>query len=115
MNRASFIHALKASFLGIFTQKKDVFPILSIKTNKICERCENWLGKSIVFQKGIKDVEFDFEKQIILVKYDSRKTNADHIRQFIASIGYDADFLKADIQKREILRECCFTNIPLCK
>lgn len=112
MTRITF---LKIFIIGDFLREDQFLRSLEIQTNKICERCEQWLGKSIVLQKGVRDVEFDFLRQIIKIKYDSRKNTAESIRQFIVSIGYDAGSQKADIQKRKILRDCCFTTIPLCK
>jgi hypothetical protein len=88
---------------------------IEIKTRKVCERCKFWLGKSIVMQKGVRNAVVDIKTQTIMIIYNAKKTSPDILRKYIVSIGYDADILKANIQKREILRDCCLMNITICK
>lgn len=115
MNRKKFLSTftLALSDLLVLGHEKPVSCI--IRTNRICNICKHNLGKSIFFEKGVKDVEVDWVKETIKISYDATKTNPGKLKKYIVSIGYDADELKADVKKREILRYCCESNITICK
>lgn len=79
----------------------------SIKTARVCSGCEYRLAKSIAYEKGVKDVNIDLDKKVILITYHPQKTSPEVLKRYIISIGYDADELKADVQKREEVHGCC--------
>lgn len=96
MNREKFISTLTFTLSGLLVLGKDKPSECIIMTRRICNICQFKLGKSIYFEKGVKDVKVDWIKETI-------------------TILYDADELKADVKKREILRYCCKSNITICK
>jgi hypothetical protein len=51
--------------------------------------------------------EVDKEKNTIIVYYNGKKTNLQVIKNTIASIGYDADNVKANPQAHDELYDCC--------
>ncbi|RFS17470.1 heavy-metal-associated domain-containing protein [Emticicia sp. C21] len=115
MNRKKFISTLTFNLSGLLTFGNDKFSDCIIKTRRICNICQFKLGKNIYFEKGVKDVKVDWIKDTIRISYDATKTNPEKLKQYIISIGYDADELKADVKKRELLRYCCESNITICK
>lgn len=115
MKREEFLTSITfslASFCGL-----DIEPPtkVEIKTRKVCDKCKFWLGKSIVMQKGVKDAIIDVKTNSITVVYNASKTTPENLKKYIVSIGYDADSLKADVHKRDLLRDCCLTDITICK
>lgn len=115
MNRKDFISTLTLSLSSICASAIEK-PVASVvHTNRVCEKCKYNLGRNIVFEKGVRDVVVDVKKKLITIKYDSSKTNLANLKKYIASIGFDADELKADIYKRERLRDCCLMDSTICK
>ncbi|GGD73969.1 hypothetical protein GCM10011514_42590 [Emticicia aquatilis] len=115
MNRKDFIATLTFSLSSICANASDKPVSAIVHTNRVCEKCKYNLGRNIVFEKGVKDVIVDVEKKQITIKYDASKTNFTNLKKYIASIGFDADELKADIYKRERLRDCCLMDTTICK
>lgn len=115
MNRKDFVSILTLSLSSICASAFEK-PVASVvRTNRVCEKCKYNLGRNIVFEKGVRDVVVDVEKKLITIKYDSSKTNLANLKKYIVSIGFDADELKADIYKRERLRDCCLMDSTICK
>lgn len=115
MNRKDFISTITLSLSSICASVSDEPVFAVVHTNRVCEKCKYNLGRNIVFEKGVRDVVVDVEKKLITIKYDSSKTNLANLKKYIASIGFDADELKADIYKRERLRDCCLMDSTICK
>ncbi|GAB3505997.1 heavy-metal-associated domain-containing protein [Emticicia fontis] len=115
MNRKKFISTLTFNLSGLLVLENEKPSNCIIKTKRICNICQFKLGKSIYFEKGVKDVKVDWVKETIKISYDATKTSPEKLKQYIISIGYDADELKANVKKREILRYCCESNITICK
>lgn len=115
MNRKDFISTLTLSLSSICASAFDKPVSAVLHTNRVCEKCKYNLGRNIVFEKGVRDVVVDVEKKLITIKYDSSKTNLANLKKYIASIGFDADELRADIYKRERLRDCCLMDSTICK
>lgn len=109
MNRTEFISILS------LTLAKGKPSSCSIKTRRICNTCKHSLGRSIYFEKGVKNVEIDSMHETIRIFYDATKTNPEKLKKYIVSIGYDANELKADTKKRDIIRPCCESDITICK
>lgn len=72
-----------------------------------CETGQVRLEKELAFSKGVKDIKTDSKAMTVTVKYNSRKTSEQKIREVIAKAGYDADDVKADPKGVAKLDECC--------
>ena len=45
---------------------------------------------NVAFEKGVKDLKVDLEKQTITIKYDAAKTNPEKLAAAIEKLGYKA-------------------------
>ena len=73
---------------------KDIH-ILQVTTTPAmhCEDCENTIKSNIRFEKGVKDINTNITEQIITIKYDADKNNAEKIAESFKKFGYDAKIL----------------------
>ena len=115
MNRKEFISIITFSLPSLCVLGNEPPLKIEVQTKRVCNRCKDWLGKCVMMQKGIRNVVIDVTHQHIVVSFNPSKTNAQTIKNYIVSIGYDADTQKADVNKRYILRDCCFMDITYCK
>tara|TARA_Y100000389_G_C17318844_1_gene441943 strand:+ start:324 stop:674 length:351 start_codon:yes stop_codon:yes gene_type:complete len=73
-----------------------------------CESCDNNIFSKIKDNnKGVSYVKIDSKKNIIIVKYNSGKTNLTDIEKAIALSGYRANDLKPINKAYESLDYCC--------
>jgi copper chaperone CopZ len=115
MNRKTFLSTITLTLSELLASGREKPVSCIIRTRRICNICKHNLGRSVFFEKGVKNVEVDWVNQTIRISYDRTKTTPEKLKKYIVSIGYDADELKADVKKREILRYCCESNITICK
>lgn len=59
-----------------------------------CAACENKIKNNIRFEKGIKRIETNVEKQSVTIQYDADKTTPEKIQAGFKKIGYDARVIK---------------------
>lgn len=79
---------------------------IKIKTSTECDMCKARVQKALSFEKGIKDIDVNYEKKEITVVYNPKKTTPEKIRTAISKAGYDADDVKADPKAYEKLPNC---------
>ena len=76
-----------------------------------CESCDDKIFSKIKdHNKGVKYVKIDSKKNIIVVKYNSKKTNLKDIEKAIALSGYRANDLEPKKEAYESLDYCCKKN-----
>lgn len=90
--------------VNLAAQKTDT---VKIKTTAECEMCKAKLEKEVGLMKGVKHVNLDLKTQVATVVYNNTKTDPAKIRTVIASIGYDADDVKANNRAQRKLPACC--------
>ena len=59
-----------------------------------CKNCEKKVMENIAFEKGVKDVSVDLEKQTVSVVFDESKTDTLTLAKAIRKLGYEANVLK---------------------
>ncbi len=59
-----------------------------------CQNCENKIKGNLRFEKGVKKIETDIDKQTVIVTYDADKTTVDKIIEGFTRFGYTARQLK---------------------
>lgn len=59
-----------------------------------CQNCENKIKGNLRFEKGVKKIETNIDKQTVTVTYDADKTTVDKIIEGFTRFGYTARQLK---------------------
>ena len=54
-----------------------------------CENCENKIKSNMRFEKGVKKVETNLEKQHVTITYDPKKNNVEGLQAGMKKIGYE--------------------------
>jgi copper chaperone CopZ len=70
-----------------------------------CEKCADDVKKQLAYTKGVKFVETDFEKDIVVVKYRNDRTDADKIIASLGEIKYVASVYSPGCGSAK--RGCC--------
>lgn len=78
-----------------------------IKSSMVCHMCKETLFNGLMTLKGVKNIGFDLEANLITVKYKPEKVSLTEIKKQISLLGYDADELKADHGAHSKLPYCC--------
>jgi periplasmic mercuric ion binding protein len=81
--------------------------VVQIKTSLQCKMCRDKITNGLIYEKGIKDVTVDIPAKTVTVKYNTKQTTPDKIREKITKLGYDADNMPADPKSYEKLPPCC--------
>ena len=72
-----------------------------------CESCENKIKGNLRFEKGVKNIETNIEKQQVVVTYDADKTSVEKLQRGFEKIGYDAKEVKAKCKQENASDACC--------
>ena len=72
-----------------------------------CESCENKIKGNLRFEKGVKNIETNIEKQQVVVTYDADKTSVEKLQRGFEKIGYDAKEVKAECKQETASDASC--------
>ena len=72
-----------------------------------CGMCKKTIEKAANKVKGIYKADWDKEKKIMTLIFDSTRTNAAAVQKAIAEAGYDTEATKGDDKAYNSLHECC--------
>ena len=53
-----------------------------------CQSCEKKIKENIRFEAGVKKIETNLEKQLVIITYDPAKTDSKKLSQAFDKIGY---------------------------
>jgi len=62
--------------------------------NLHCENCEQKVRKNIPYEKGVKDLTTNLEKQLVTIKYQTDKTDKAKLKKSIEKLGYTCEEVK---------------------
>lgn len=96
---------LLVSFTGCATQIKNA-KTETYKVSGNCEMCKNTI-ETAANKKDISSAEWDKDKKILTLTYDSQKTSASEILKKVAYAGYDNEQFRAPDDVYAKLPECC--------
>jgi len=102
----TFLIGLFFLFGTITFGQKTAIATIVLQTSAQCGQCKERIEGKLNYTKGIKFAELDLENKKVTIKYTTSKISALEIKALIASIGYDADDVKA--KKEDVLK------LPLC-
>lgn len=72
-----------------------------------CESCENKIKGNLRFEKGVKNIETNIEKQQVVVTYDADKTSVEKLQRGFEKIGYDAKEVKVECKQENASDASC--------
>jgi len=96
--------SINSASYGQKARKKET---ITIQTSAECGQCKTRIESKLNYTKGILFAELDLETKKATVKYKTKKIDAEKIKKLIATIGYDADEVKAKKEDVEKLPKCC--------
>lgn len=86
--KTKLLITLFALLLGVGGSNLRVL-ILTPSPQMHCESCENKIKSNIRFEKGVKKVETNLERQEVTITYNPKKNNVEGLRAAMKKIGYD--------------------------
>jgi len=96
------------SFAGLSAQTKDnnrekiVFNVYMD-----CNNCKAKIEKNIAFEKGVKDLDADLEKQTVAVTYDKRRTDVKTLQTAFKKLGFEAKLPESNCCSSEKKQDSC--------
>ena len=87
-------------------QTNTVKAVISTPTIQ-CEMCKKKIQNYVSRQNGIKSVVVNLKNKTTTVTWIPDSTNIEEVKASIASVGYDADDVKADEEAYKKLPACC--------
>lgn len=80
---------------------------VKIRTSIQCGQCVDRINAELPQLKGVKSVQYDLTKKLVIVRFMESEVTPDQIRTQLTKIGYDADGMAADPQAYQNLPACC--------
>ncbi len=102
MKHTLFI-TLMALMIGLSGKELRIL-VLTPTPQMHCESCENKIKKNMRFEKGVKRVETNIEKQEVTITYDPSKNTVEGLQAGMKKIGYDTKVVsdkKVDTNKKK--------------
>ena len=76
---------------------KDIKTVVVTTTPQMhCENCENRIKNNLRFEKGVKKIETNVEKQTVTITYDADKTTVENLLKGFEKFNYSARVLEDD-------------------
>ena len=66
--------------------------------NLHCANCEQKVKKNIPFEKGVKDLSTDLDKQLVTITYQTDKTDKAKLKKSIEKLGYTCEEVKGQVK-----------------
>jgi copper chaperone CopZ len=80
---------------------------IKIRSSIQCGKCIDRINTELPKLKGVKSVQYDLTKKLVIVRFVESEVTPDQIRTQLTKIGYDADEMAADPQAYQNLPTCC--------
>ena len=86
---------LAMAMVTMVASAKDIQTVVVTTTPQMhCENCEKRIKNNLRFEKGVKKIETDIEKQTVTITYDADKTTVDDLLKGFEKFQYTARVLK---------------------
>lgn len=92
---------------GVNAQELKKVEEVMIQTSAKCGDCEVRIEDALNYMKGVKFAELNNDTKVVTVRYKTKTVSLDEIKEKIASVGYDADDVKAKEEGIAKLPACC--------
>ena len=80
---------------------------VTFQTSAQCGMCKERIEKELNFASGVQYAELNMENMSLTIKFKSKKTTADDLRNRVAAIGYTADDVLPKEEDVKKLPLCC--------
>ena len=98
MKRTFFISTML--LMAFYCMAKDIKTVVFTTLPQMhCENCENKIKGNLRFEKGVKTIETNIEKQQVTISFDADKTSVEKLRKGFEKIGYEAKEVEAAVQQ----------------
>jgi len=74
------------------TNKNEEQVVFSVSMD--CHNCEQKVKKNIPFEKGVKDLTTDLDKQLVTIKYQKNRTDKAKLKKSIEKLGFTCEEVK---------------------
>jgi Cu(I)/Ag(I) efflux system membrane fusion protein len=78
-----------------------------VKAGGLCEMCKDRIETAALSVSGVESANWEIEKQLLHLNFNSSKTNSDEIQKAVAKVGHDTEKFKASDEVYSKLPECC--------
>ena len=86
---------LVMAIVAMSAMAKDIQTVVVTTTPQMhCENCENRIKNNLRFEKGVKKIETNIEKQTVTITYDADKTTVENLLKGFEKFKYSARVLK---------------------
>lgn len=79
----------------------------TIKVSGNCEMCKERIETAVLSVSGVESANWEIDKKLLHLNFDSSKTNSDEIQKAVAKVGHDTEKYKAPDEVYNELPECC--------
>lgn len=100
------ILCLMAFTVNAKNEKKKTEEVI-YKVEMDCQSCVNKIEKNMVYEKGIKDLKVDFEKQTVAITYKVDKTNNEKLVAAFKKLGFEVKQFKDEDCSKTTKKKCC--------
>lgn len=94
-------HSILITLLALLMTAGYRVAVLTPTPQMHCQKCETKIKKNMRFEKGVRKVETDLEKQHVTITYDPRKTNVKSLQEGMKNIGYETKLVSDGPLKEE--------------
>ena len=84
----------KFSLWGLCSDQDAKYEQVVFLVNIHCHNCEQKVKKNIAYEKGVKDLATDLDKQLVTIKYRTDKTDKAKLKKAIEKLGYTCEEVK---------------------
>jgi len=77
---------------------KDETVVFSVNID--CHSCEQKIVKNIPYERGVKDVDTNLEKQLVTIKFQSGRTDKNKLKKSIEKLGFTCEEVKQQATKQ---------------
>lgn len=95
MKKKLFLSAMLLAAIAV--QAKDIRKVAFTTIPQMhCADCENKIKNNMRFEKGVKMIDTNIEKQTVVIRFDADKTTVEKLIKGFEKIGYKAREVKEE-------------------
>ena len=111
MNRLTVICIAMAMFTAMSVnaqkaEKANKWQKVTIQTNGSGKEVKDKMEKSLAYEKGVKDVDYDVTTSKVTITFNSEKTSVQQLKDAIVKLGYKVDVAPAKGCSKSCSKSC---------